>query len=984
MISNKKLKQTFSLVLFFISGGILLSTMAPTVSFWDCGEFITCIAKLEVGHPPGAPFYLLLAKLFTLFASDASQIAYWSNLLSVVSSAGTIVLLFLTLVLILSRLFPEDLKSTKKYLNILIPSFIGALSFSFTDTFWFSAVESEVYALSIFFTALVIWAVFKWEESFEQERKNTVRWLIFISYLIGLSTGVHLLNLLAIPVIFQIVWFRYYEFTWKKFFVSLGYGLIILGVILFGFIQNGLWFAKKLELFLVNGLGAPFNSGLILFFALLFGGLFYGIFRTMKKKPVLHFILLNVLVYFIGYSSYALIIIRANVDTPINLNNPSNVFALESFLNREQYGDKPLLYGPFYGAKSTGITYKTAYRPAGNKYEEFKKSDKFTYADKDKVLFPRMFSNQQRHIYGYSQWADVPVHSTKPPTLMQNIKFLFNYQLGFMYFRYFMWNFSGRQNDEQGNGSPLRGNWKTGIKALDAARLGNRDVLSFAEESSKANNKYYLLPFIFGILGIVFLSTLGKKGNHYLREILLLLLITGPGIVLYLNQTPFEPRERDYAFVGSFFAYAIFIGLGVYGFVRYARDLHKSSFTGILAAVLSFLALPGLLLMNNYDDHNRSKRYLALTSAKSYLNSCKKGSILFTYGDNDTYPLWYAQEVENVRPDLRVVNYGLMGADWCVMQLYNKVNDAPAFALTIPKERYKEGDLDNALLLDKTKEYADLKKVIRFIGSNKNETKLPLQNGKFIDYSPTKNFIIDNGDSIITKWRDPKQVLYKNDIVLLDLLSNGLTKRPVYFTVGSAPDIYNGLEYNIERYSTVLKLTPGTAPDSAKKYIVTGEMLDDYLTKVDFGTKGDAYYDYFSRSTFDVIRYRTTIDVLLAKLLNEGRKYDAVKVIEKSLREYPIETAPYHDGNIDFVRFMWLAGMRSEADKYFELLTNIHLHNLKFFASQDDRFLSLISYDMREEMSFEKMLKDALKQCRQDNLLNRIDHFYSQTGKKSS
>ncbi len=976
MLTNKTLKQIFSVSLFLISGGILLSTMAPTVSFWDCGEFITCISKLEVGHPPGAPFYLLLGKLFTLFASDTSQIAYWANMLSVVASAGTIVLLFLTLVLIFSRLFPVELTSPKKYLNILIPAFIAALSFSFTDTFWFSAVESEVYALSIFFTALVIWAVFKWEESFEQKRKNTTRWLIFISYLLGLSTGVHLLNLLAIPVILQVVWFRYHEFTWKRFFVSLGYGLLILGIILFGFIQNGLWPAEKLELLLVNGFGMPFNSGLILFAVILFGGLFYGLFKTLGKKPVAHFILLNVLVYFIGYSSYALIIIRANADTPINLNNPSNVFGLNAFLNREQYGDKPLLYGPYYGAKSTGLTYKTAWRPVGDKYEAYQKADKFTYAEKDKMFFPRMFSNQQRHIFGYRQWAGVPVKANRPPTFTENMKFLFNYQLGFMYFRYFMWNFSGRQNDEQGNGGPLRGNWKTGIKALDAPRLGNREILNYKEASSRANNKYYLLPFLFGILGIVFLSTLGKKGNHYLREILLLLLITGPGIVLYLNQKPFEPRERDYAFVGSFFAYAIFIGFGVYGFIRYARELGRSRFTAALAAILSLMALPGILLVNNYNDHDRYSRYLALNSAKSYLNSCDKGSVLFTYGDNDTYPLWYAQEVENVRPDLRVVNYGLMGADWCVMQLYNKINDAPAFDLTIPKARYRAGDLDNALLLDKTKEFAELKKVVRFIGSDKKETKLPLQNGKFIDFSPTKNFVIDNGDSTFVKWRDPKDVLYKNDIVLMDLLSNGIKKREVYFTAGSAPDIYRGLEPHMERLLMDYRLSPETAPDSTKGFMDTDRMLNDYLNKVDFGAQGKAYYDYFSKTTFDIIRYRSIIDMLLSKLISEGRNSDAVRVINKSLNEYPIETEPYHDGNIDFVKLMWMAGMKDKAGKYLELLTNIHLHNLKFFASQKESFLSLISYDVHEEMDYGKKLRDALQFCGRKDLTGKIDAFY--------
>ena len=976
MISNKKLKQTFSFVLFFISGGILLSTMAPTVSFWDCGEFISCVTKLEVGHPPGAPFYLLLAKLFTLFAADTSQIAYWSNMLSVVSSAGTVVLLFLTLVLIFSRLFPEELTSTKKYLNILIPSFIAALSFSFTDTFWFSAVESEVYALSVFFTALVVWAAFKWEESFELKRKNTTRWLIFISYLMGLSTGVHLLNLLAIPVIFQIVWFRYHNFTWKRFFISLGYGILILGIILFGFIQNGLWPAKKLELWLVNDLGLPFNSGLILTVILLFGGLFFGIFYTFRKKPVLHFVLLNVLVYFIGYSSYALIIIRADANTPINLNNPSNVFALDGFLNREQYGDKPLLYGPYYGAKSTGLTYKKAWRPEGNKYVEYQKADKFIYNDKDKMLFPRMFSNQQRHIYGYNQWAGVPVKATQPPTFWQNMRFLLSYQLGHMYFRYFMWNFSGRQNDEQGNGGPLRGNWKTGISVIDAPRLGNRDVLSYGEESSRANNKYYLLPFLFGILGIVYLSTLGKKGNHYLREILLLLLITGPGIVLYLNQTPYEPRERDYAFVGSFFAYALFIGFGVYGFMRYAKEMTKSSFTSALSAVLSILALPGILLVNNYDDHDRSDRYLALNSAKSYLNSCDEGSVLFTYGDNDTYPLWYAQEVENVRPDLRVVNYGLMGAAWCVDQLYNKINEAPAFDLTIEKDRYKDGDLDNALLIDKSNKFADLKKVIKFIGSDKKETKLPLQNGKFIDYSPTKNFIIDNGDSTYVKWTNPKQVLYKNDIVFMDLLSNGLKKRPVYLTTGSSSDIYRGLESNLKRFLTVYNISPEAAPDSIPKYIVVNDILNDYLNKVDLGAQGDAYYDNYSKNTFAIMRYRSVINLLLTNLIREKRNEDALKVIKKSLSEYPIETDPYHAGNVDFIRLMYTAGMKKEAARYFEFLMNIHMHNLRFFANQDERFLSLISYDVREEMSYENKLKKALKICRQDELLKRLDAFY--------
>ncbi len=975
MLTNKNLKRLFSSVLFLISGGVLFSTMAPTVSLWDCGEFISCIAKLEVGHPPGAPFYLLLARFFTLFAIDTSQIAFWSNLLSVVASAGTVVLLFSILTHMFKQLFPEEMDTPRKYLNILIPAFIGALAFSFTDTFWFSAVESEVYALSIFFTALGVWAVFKWEDEFLNGKQGT-RWLIFISYLMGLSTGVHLLNLLTIPVLFQVVYFRHYEFTWKRFFISLGYGLLILGIVLFGFIENGLWFAKKLELFFVNDLGAPFNTGLIVSFALLFGGLFYGIFKTIKKRPVLHFVLINTLVFFIGYSSYALIIIRANADTPINLNNPSNVFALESFLNREQYGDKPLIYGPSYTSKSTGIEYKESYRPNGDKYETFEKLDTYTYNDKDKSLFPRMFSPQQRHIYGYNQWADVPIKSSTPPSISQNLKFLFNYQLGHMYFRYFMWNFSGRQNDEQGNGGPLRGNWISGIKAIDAVRLGNRDHLSYGEDSSRANNKYFFLPFLFGILGIYFLSTRGKKGNHYLREILLLLLITGPGIVLYLNQTPYEPRERDYAFIGSFFAYAIFIGFGVYGFVYFLRKRFNDRIGAVLATVLSFMALPLLLLINNYDDHDRSGRYLALNMAKSYLNSCEHNSVLFTYGDNDTYPLWYAQEVENVRPDLRVVNYGLMGADWCVMQQYNKINKADAMALNIGKERYKTGNLDNALLLDRSKDTIDLKRAIKFIGNSSKESQLPLQNGKYIDYSPTRNFVINSADNTSLIWKNPKQVLYKNDIIFMDLLSNGIKKRPVYVTIGSSSDIYQGLESHLQLVGPVFKITSEMGPDSAKGFIDTDNMYNNYMTNVVLGAQGDAYYDYFSKSTFDIARYRAIINKLLLQLLQEGRAEDAQKVVVKSLAEYPIKTDPYHSGNIDFIKLAWMAGLKEDAGKNFELLTNIHLHNLIYFMSQSDKFMPLVSYDFQEEVKYEAKLKEALTFCNQEQLLSRLKKFY--------
>jgi hypothetical protein len=832
--------------------------------------------------------------------------------------------------------------------------------------------RAEVYALSLFFTALCFWAILKWDEGFGQV--HNVRWLVLISFLMGLSVGVHLLNLLVLPVVVLVVYFRYRSFSWKGLIKSSIIGLGLLALCLFGFIQNGLWLAGKLELWLVNNLQWPIHSGLIFFVGLLFGALFLIVF-TFPKKRVLHFVSLNALVFLIGFSSYALIIIRAEAQTPINLNDPSDVFSLDGFLNREQYGDKPLVYGPNYHAKSTGYSYKRAWRRSGVQYENYEYPDRAIYPASEKSWFPRMHSPQQHHRIGYQQWAGVDPEGTKKPTFIHNLRFLFNYQLGHMYVRYFMWNFAGRQNDIQGHGGLLHGNWLSGIRALDALRLGNRDVLHYQEAASKARNAYYLLPLLMGLWGIIYLS--GRKaGYSVLRILLLLFLMTGPVIVFYLNQTPYEPRERDYAFVGSFYAFSMFIGVGVLSLFQLIWHKTKALSWSMGGLVVVALALPVLLLLNNYNDHDRSGRKLALNLARSYLHCCEPNAILFTYGDNDTYPLWYVQEVEGVRQDVRVINYGLMGADWCVKSLYSKINEADAVPLRIPSKRYRSGGLDHAILMDQQEEPADLKATVQFMGNNHPDSKLTLRNGLQLDYSPTRHFLVQDGDSVSLSISMPQQVLYKNDIVLLDILSHGIAERPIYFTIGASSEIYRGLEKHLRLDGMVFRLVS----ESKNRGIDVDVLLNNYLNKIDLGAQGEVYYDQFCRSAYEVIKYRITVNLLLSELLQKGRLEDAKKVIEKTLNEYPIETDPFHSGNIDFARTLWLCGMQAEAAGHLDLFCTIHEHNMYFYSKQKQGIRQLLSMDIQEEIARGEKLMEVLRFCDQKEKMKRLMDLHKLLG----
>lgn len=713
-------------IVFLVAAITYLLTIEPTSSFWDCGEFIATAFKLEVGHPPGAPFFMILGRFFTLFAGgNKLAVATTMNVLSALASAFTILFLFWTITHLVRKIYPKDKTYTlSELITILGAGALGALAYAFSDTFWFSAVEAEVYAMSSLFTAMVFWAMLKWENIADEPYAN--RWIILIAFLMGISIGTHLLNLLAIPALVFIFYFRKYTFSVKGFLAALGVSLLILGIILVVIIPGIPYFASRFELIFVNGLHLPFFSGVAIYMILLFGLVIFGIYYSRKKLNAFwNTLLLALFVVLMGYSSYAVIVIRSAANTPLDESNPETVFSLVSYLNREQYGDRPLFHGAYFNARPESVDKgKPTYYMGDDKYEEVNKDRKYVYNSRFEGFFPRMWSSQNNHANEYMYWANLkesqlykvrtdangkPVvgrmgqiqydkNSPKgKPTFAQNMHFFFRYQVGYMYLRYFMWNFAGRQNDLQGHGELHKGNWLSGIKFLDEARLGPQDELPGSIKNNKAYNRYYMLPFIFGIIGMIF---------HFRRKfndswlVFLLFIMTGLAIVVYLNQYPLQPRERDYAYAGSFYAFAIWIGIGVVAIVEAVKKKVSSIIIPVAVVLFSLVLVPGLMAMENWDDHDRSDRTTARSFAMNYLNSCDEDAIIFTNGDNDTFPLWYVQEVEGYRTDVRVVNLSYLTADWYIEQMMYKFYDSDPLPLSMSKRQYRQGIRDYAYLVE--------------------------------------------------------------------------------------------------------------------------------------------------------------------------------------------------------------------------------------------------------------------------------------------
>ena len=985
-LSFKLINRVTGWVTFVIASMTYILTAESTASLWDCGEFITTSVGLQVGHPPGAPLFMIISRLFAIFAPSADTQAYMINCMSAICSGLTILFLFWSITHLARKLIVKEGEEMTmgQMFAILGASLIGSLTYTFTDTFWFSAVEGEVYAMSSLFTAVVFWAILKWENVAFERYAN--RWLILIAYLIGLSIGVHLLNLLAIPAIVFVYYFKKYTPTVRGFIKTGILSVFILGVVNFGIIPGVIKVAGWFELTFVNGMGAPFNTGVIIYVLLIIGALVWGIRYTLKKgMPVWNTILTCFMVILIGYSSYSMIVIRSLSDPPIDEGSPDNVFSLLSYINRDQYGDAPLLYGQYFNAPQVGtkegepIYYQNketgVYEKIGNKtiYEYDKRFCGF---------FPRMYSDTRPNFANqYQAWAgrnNGPTYTVNGETITRpsfgnNMRYFFNYQLGHMYWRYFMWNFSGRQNDIQGYGDIMHGNWITGIKFLDELRLGNQDELPDNLKNEKANNKYYMLPFLLGLLGMFYQYRKGKTGKQDFWVVMLLFIMTGIAIIVFLNQTPMEPRERDYAYAGSFYAYAIWIGLGVLSIWEFLNKKIKNidpRVSAIAVTTVCLFAIPVNMAAQNWDDHNR---HAPTAHARNYLNSCAPNAILFTYGDNDTFPLWYVQEVEGVRRDVRVVNLSLLSGSWYIDQMKRKAYESSGVPISFTHEQYRDGKRDYVLIRDQFKE-GNLKDVMEFVASDLPQTKLQGYI-KELDFIPTRNVIlpvdsakvIANGtvkpqdaDQIVKDLRLhlPMQGLTKSQLMVLDILSTNNWERPVYFGIGLGSDAYMGLEKYFQLEGAAYRVVPIETKE-AEFYdygrIDSDILYDNIMNKFEWGNIKDpkVNIDFFHDQTIAVMKYRNTFLRLAQKLYDEGKQAEAVAVLDKSLEEIPLYQVPADNSMLFYIPMYYELGETEKANHLLNELATNNYQMLKYANSLEPKFANTPSIQQEERLSIE-------------------------------
>lgn len=1122
-MSYDKLNVLTGWGVWIIASIVYILTLEPTMSFWDCGEFIASAYKLEVGHPPGAPLFMMIGRVFSLFAGGPEGVPFMVNLLSGLSSSFTILFLFWSVTHMAKKLALLDGEELGKgkLIAIMGSGVIGALAYTFSDSFWFSAVEGEVYAMSSLFTAVVFWAILKWEAVTDDG--GELRWIVLIAYLMGLSIGVHLLNLLAIPAICFVYYFKKYKFSIKGFVITGILSLILLSLIQVGiiiwFVQLAGWFERTF----VNSLGLPFNAGTIFYAVLVVASLSYGLWYTYtRKRPVLNTLILSITVAILGYTSFAAIVIRSHANPPMDENNPENIFALLSYLNREQYGDRPLLYGQYFNTpqvleqpykdgadvwvKSFSVrednTRNTLMLSSRNRFtaeqyiasnpdkklklvQEYiesgeKKGSVPNYRPEFSGFFPRMYSSQASHISEYKQWSNYQDWNTEKgkakvenaeqmvkqyeyalnyysqtgqmppgmqdsdprsvirsldrmtqkmlPTFGEDMTYFTSYQIGWMYLRYFMWNFAGKQNDIQGHGAFTSGNWLSGVDLIDQAKLGNRQVLPQEELNNRGLNKFYFIPLILGFIGLIF-QLIRHPRDFFV--VTLLFLLTGLAIVVYLNQTPLQPRERDYAYAGSFYAFAFWIGLAVYALYWAAVHmdykqlgklaamtiggsalifavetavggtlvlsyslLYMSILTTILfgvmavirnsmqgdipikgiVAVLLGLSAPVLMGFYGWDDHSRAKRETGLSMAVNYLESLQPNAILFTNGDNDTFPLWYAQEVEGIRTDVRIVNLSLLNTDWYIDQMKRKQYESDPVPFKMTEDKYRQGTRD-VLFLDPKDETSGYMPVGEAVNAALDDSKF-IKNGKTnIFYVPTYQFAMNvpdeakesyrkfmhPGDSLVSSitWGitdgrgKPKNFITKSQLAVLDLLANMDWNRPVYFAVTTGGDAYMGLERYFQLEGLAYRLTPIYHKESSNPNLDGGVgtdlMYDNMMNKFQWGNmdKENIYMDENNRRMTTNLRLQ--FGHLAGQLIEENKLDSAVAVLNKSLDVMPEKTVPYEQPQI-----MWqVADMLFEAgdtEKALELtkrLIQINDEKVAYYNSLDPARQSVLERDTR-------------------------------------
>lgn len=1021
-------------LVFAIAATTYLLTMEPTASFWDCGEFIVSAHKLDVGHPPGAPFFMLLGHFFSLFASDTAHVAMCVNALSALASAFTILFLFWTITALGRKLVRNNAtqplnNATPCYtmpqgIAILGAGLVGSLAYTFSDTFWFSAVEGEVYALSSLFTAVVFWLILKWDEHADEEGSD--KWLILIAYLMGLSIGTHLLNLLTIPAIVLVYYFRRHEFTWKGVCAAFGVSVAILAVILYGIIPGVPTIAGWFELLFTNVLGCPFNTGLAVYLVLMAAALVWAIWEsytviekeaTINTRTIISFVLamalagvpfikesamigivliatmlvvlfvkkdviparwlntiaMMVTVVVIGYASYAAIVIRSSADTPMDQNSPDNVFSLKYYLNREQYGDTPLFYGQTYnapvklevkgnmcipvekqghaqyapapkveGEKAPHGTTSSVGDPAKDRYVVTGYKNSYVYMDEFKMLFPRMHSGQAHHVDAYKSWADVKGKKIRYdycgqpkteycPTFGENLKFFFRYQVNFMYWRYFMWNFAGRQNDLQSHGELTKGNWISGIPFIDNALYGDQSKLPTELRENKGHNVYYCLPLILGLIGLCW--QLGKRQNEGKNKegyrsfaiVFLLFFLTGLAIVVYLNQTPYQPRERDYAYAGSFYAFCIWIGLGVMAIIDMLNRVVKNekartAVAGV--AVLVTLLVPAQMASQNWDDHDRSNRYAARDFGANYLKSCDEEAIIFCNGDNDTFPLWYNLEVEQERDDVRACNLSYLQTDWYISQMKRPYYNSPGLPISWEEKDYMPGKNEVVWVENRLNAPLEVKKAFQFLHSDDPRTK---RDGE--GYLPSDQLYVFAPDSQKIMFKKARRFT-RSEMMVMDMLSTNEWKRPIYFAVTIGNDYHLGLDPYLELTGLAYRITPERSADGRHR-VNTEVMYDNMLHKFKYGNMNVSGI-YIDENTMRMCRTHRMMFMELAEALyNEGKHDKCLEVLDFAEEMLPGYNISYDYTSATMAAYYYQLG---EIEKANAIMTKVADNSVEYMA----------------------------------------------------
>ncbi|MDH6356651.1 DUF2723 domain-containing protein [Parabacteroides sp. PF5-9] len=1062
MGNYKLINNVLGWLSFLLASSVYMMTMEPTASFWDCGEFISSAYKLEVGHPPGAPFFMLTANIFTQLASDVSQVPLMVNTMSALFSGLTIMFLFWSITHMARKIIGTEGEemTTGQMITILGCGLVGALVYTFSDTFWFSAVEGEVYAYSSLFTAVVFWLILKWDAV--ADRPHADRWIVLIAYLMGLSIGVHLLNLLCIPAIVLVYYYRKYPNpSMKGMIIALLISFAIVGLMMYGVVQGLVEVCGWFELLFVNILGMPYNSGVYAYLIIVGGVLGWSIWETMREEvhplrvkiafilavtllgipfigdgyilgialilalgaylfkskrvavKALNTILVCLMVIVVGYSSYALIMVRATADTPMNQNDPSDIFTLRTYLAREQYGKVPLFYGQTYvseikrerqGDQCVPVTtqgqptYTRVIKENGNEKDHYyisRYETEYENIGELDMLFPRMHSSDPRHVSAYKEWAQIkgtPVKfnrcgetvSVMKPTFAENLRFFFQYQLNFMYWRYFMWNFSGRQNDIQGHGEIMNGNWITGIRFIDQALVGPQDDMPFDIANNKGHNVYYMLPLLLGILGLLFQGYAGKKGIQGCWVTFFLFFMTGIAIVLYLNQTPYQPRERDYAYAGSFYAFCIWIGFGVAALAKILKEYGKlPEVIAAAAATVLGLFVPIQMAGQNWDDHDRSGRYVARDFGHNYLESCEPNAIIFTNGDNDTFPLWYAQEVEGIRTDIRVCNTSYLQTDWYIDQMKKEAYESAPLPISWTRADYVQGTRDVAYLFDMTKgEPIDLQTGLNFVQSNDPRYKRIAGINQDLHYMPSHklNYRFDSAQVIAKGIVKPeeagyivnpmtidlsdKDILGKQELIILDMLQNNNWERPMYYAITVSPDQFVNLDGYFRQVGMAYQIVPMHTKNNVLS-VDADKMYDNIMNKYKWGGL-DKPGIYLDETIMRQARsMRLALFNRLAGTLVYEEKYDkALNVLDKAMEVLPPENVPLDYTALQFGELYYELGHPEKAESIFTGIMEYSFRNVNWFFRLKPSQLASVRADLEQNLA---VIQEVLRVSKEYN-----------------